>query len=157
MTKTVLLVEDNPGDVRLMREILIGSNDSIHLLVASDGVEGMALLRQEGPYVHATRPDLILLDLNLPKMDGREVLALIKQDASLKGIPINILTTSEADSDVERGYQLQANCYLKKPDDWVSFANLVKSVIDFWLHKAKLPGMGTKADDELPIPTLQKI
>jgi len=145
MTKTVLLVEDNPGDVRIMRDILIGSNDSIQLIVASDGVEGMALLSGRGAYVHASRPDLILLDLNLPKMDGREVLELIKQDENLRGIPVIILTTSDADSDVEKSYQLQASCYLKKPSDWESFASLVKTIMDFWLIKAKPPGMPTEA------------
>jgi len=139
MPKTVLLVEDNPGDVRLMRETLIGSNDSIQLLVASDGIEGMALLRREGAYAHSPRPDLILLDLNLPRMDGREVLALIKQDHNLRAIPIIVLTTSDAESDIEKSYQLQANCYLKKPADWVSFADLVTTVIDFWLKKVNLP------------------
>jgi len=107
--------------------------------VASDGVEAMAFLRQEGAHAKAPRPDLILLDLNLPKMDGREVLAHIKDDQSLKTIPTVILTTSEAEGDILKSYQLQANCYLSKPVQLASFDALVKSINDFWLIKAKLP------------------
>ena len=110
------------------------------LHVASDGVEAMAFLRREGAYAHAPRPDLILLDLNLPKMDGREVLAHIKEDDSLKTIPTVILTTSEAEADIVKSYQLQANCYLSKPVQLDGFESLVKSINDFWLTKvAKLP------------------
>jgi two-component system, chemotaxis family, response regulator Rcp1 len=135
----VLLVEDSPGDVRLTREALRDANRSIHLHVASDGVEAMAFLRRQGPHVNAPRPDLILLDLNLPRMDGREVLAHIKEDDGLKTIPTLILTTSEAEADIVKSYQLQANCYLSKPVQFDAFERLVKSIDDFWLTKAQLP------------------
>jgi chemotaxis family two-component system response regulator Rcp1 len=135
----ILLVEDSPGDVRLTKEALRDSNISLHLHVAFDGVEAMAFLRQEGLHAHAPRPDLILLDLNLPKMDGREVLRLIKNDDTLRTIPIIILTTSEAEADIVRSYQLQANCYLSKPVQLDIFEGLVRSVCDFWFTKAKLP------------------
>ena len=134
----VLLVEDSHGDVRLTQEAFRHANPSIVLQVASDGVEAMAFLRHEGPNVHAPRPDLILLDLNLPKMDGREVLALIKEDASLKTIPTVILTTSDAEADIVKSYQLQANCYLSKPVQLDAFESLVKSINDFWLARVKL-------------------
>jgi chemotaxis family two-component system response regulator Rcp1 len=135
----VLLVEDSPGDVRLTQEAFRDANASIHLHVASDGVEAIAFLKHEGVHVHAPRPDLILLDLNLPKMDGREVLAQIKGDESLKTIPTIILTTSEAEVDIVKSYQLQANCYLTKPGQLDAFESLVKSINDFWLTKVKLP------------------
>ncbi len=135
----VLLVEDSPGDVRLTQEAFREANKSVHLHVAVDGVEAMAFLRQEGAHVHAPRPDLILLDLNLPKMDGREALAHIKKDDSLKMIPTIILTTSDAEADIVKSYQLQANCYLSKPVQFDEFASLVKSINDFWLKKVKLP------------------
>jgi len=135
----VLLVEDSPGDVRLTQEAFRDANVSIHLHVASDGVEAMAFLRHEGAHVHAPRPDIILLDLNLPRMDGREVLTHIKADDSLKPIPTVILTTSEAEADVVHSYQLHANCYLCKPVTFEAFENLVKSINDFWLTKVKLP------------------
>jgi chemotaxis family two-component system response regulator Rcp1 len=135
----VLLVEDSPGDVRLTQEAFRDANRSIHLQVASDGVEAMAFLRREGAHVHALRPDLILLDLNLPKMDGREVLARIKADDSLKTIPTVILTTSDAEADIVKSYQLQANCYLTKPVQFDEFASLVRSINDFWLTRVKLP------------------
>jgi two-component system, chemotaxis family, response regulator Rcp1 len=135
----VLLVEDSPGDVRLTLEAFRDANRSIHVHVASDGVEAMAFLRRQAAHVHAPRPDLILLDLNLPKMDGREVLFLIKEDADLKTIPTVILTTSDAEADIVKSYQLQANCYLTKPVQLDAFENLVKSINDFWLTKAKLP------------------
>jgi chemotaxis family two-component system response regulator Rcp1 len=139
MALQVLLVEDSPGDVRLTQEAFRDANMSVRLHVASDGVEAMAFLRHEGDYVHAPRPDLILLDLNLPKMDGREVLAQIKADESLKKIPTVILTTSDAEVDIVKSYQLQANCYLSKPVQLDAFESLVKSINDFWLVKAKLP------------------
>src|SRR5277367_4504564 len=139
MPLQVLLVEDSPGDVRLTQEAFLDANSSVQLHVASDGVEAMAFLKHEGPYLHAPRPDLILLDLNLPKMDGREVLAHIKKDASLKTISTVILTTSEAEADIARSYQLQANCYLSKPAQLDAFENLMKSVNDFWLTRVKLP------------------
>jgi chemotaxis family two-component system response regulator Rcp1 len=135
----VLLVEDSPGDVRLTQEAFREANPLIHLHVANDGVEAMEFLRHGGPYVDSPRPDLILLDLNLPKMDGREVLALIKEDRELKTIPTVILTTSEAEVDIVRSYQLQANCYLNKPVQLDAFEGLVKSINDFWLTKVKLP------------------
>ena len=135
----VLLVEDSPGDVRLTQEAFREANGSIKLHVTTDGVEAMAFLRQEGAHAHAPRPDMILLDLNLPKMDGREVLAHIKGDESLKTIPTVILTTSVAEADVLKSYQLKANCYLSKPVQLSAFENLVKSINDFWLTKAQLP------------------
>lgn len=135
----VLLVEDSPGDVRLTQEALREANDEIKLHVAADGVEAMAFLRREGIHQRAPRPDLILLDLNLPRMDGREVLALIKDDVSLKAIPTIILTTSEAEADIVKSYQLQANCYLNKPVQLDAFDSLVKSINDFWLAKVRLP------------------
>jgi two-component system, chemotaxis family, response regulator Rcp1 len=135
----VLLVEDSPGDVRLTQEAFRDANKAVHLHVASDGVEAMSFLRHEGIHVQAPRPDLILLDLNLPKMDGREVLGLIKKDDSLKTIPTVILTTSDAEVDIAKSYQLQANCYLSKPVQLDAFESLVKSINDFWLTKVKLP------------------
>jgi len=135
----VLLVEDSPGDVRLTQEAFREANRSIHLHIANDGIEAMAFLRKQGIHVNAPRPDLILLDLNLPKMDGREVLAHIKADAGLKLIPTVILTTSEAEADIVKSYQLQANCYLSKPVQLEVFESLVKSINDFWLTKVKLP------------------
>jgi chemotaxis family two-component system response regulator Rcp1 len=139
MAIRILLIEDSSGDVRLMREVLLGANNSIQLLVASDGVEAMSFLRQQGTYRNAPRPDLILLDLNLPKIDGREVLALIKADGDLRAVPIIVLTTSDADADIVKSYQLQANCYLSKPGTLNEFENLVKSLNDFWLTRVKLP------------------
>jgi len=139
MSTEVLLVEDSPGDVRLTREAFRDANQSINLHVAADGV-----------HVDAPRPDLILLDLNLPKMDGRQVLALIKADARLKTIPTVVLTTSELEADVATSYQLQVNCYLSKPAQWDAFAKLVKSVIDFWLTKVKLPQQ-SDAGDQLTV------
>jgi chemotaxis family two-component system response regulator Rcp1 len=135
----VLLVEDSPGDVRLTREAFRDANRSIDLLVATDGLEAMAFLRREGEHVHAPRPDLILLDLNLPKMDGRAVLAQIKEDDALKTIPTVILTTSAAIEDIVTSYKLQANCYLTKPVELDAFETLVKSINDFWLTKVRLP------------------
>jgi CheY-like chemotaxis protein len=135
----VLLVEDSPGDVRLTQEAFRESGKPVRLHLASDGIEAMAFLRREGVYADAVRPDLILLDLNLPKMDGRQVLALIKADQNLKIIPTIILTTSDAESDVVISYQLQANCYLRKPAHWDAFDNLVRSINAFWLTRVKLP------------------
>jgi|SRR5580704_4817557 chemotaxis family two-component system response regulator Rcp1 len=135
----VLLVEDSPGDVRLTQEAFRDANPAIRLHVATDGVEAMAFLRREGSHADSPRPDLILLDLNLPRMDGREVLAHIKEDASLKMIPTVILTTSDSEVDIVKSYQLAANCYLTKPVQLPAFESLVKSINDFWLTKAKLP------------------
>jgi two-component system, chemotaxis family, response regulator Rcp1 len=139
MSIVVLLVEDSPGDVRLTQETFRTVNKSVQLHVASDGVEAMAFLRHEGVHAHAPRPDIILLDLNLPRMDGREVLAHIKEDDSLKTIPTVILTTSDAEADIVKSYQLQANCYLNKPVQLDAFESLVKSINFFWMTKAKLP------------------
>ena len=139
MPMEVLLVEDSPGDVRLTQEAFRDANPSIRLHVATDGVEAMTFLRREGIYANAPRPDLILLDLNLPKMDGREVLARIKEDHTLKTIPTVILTTSDAEADIVKSYQLQANCYLSKPVQLDVFESLVGSINDFWLNKVKLP------------------
>ena len=133
----VLLVEDSPGDVRLTQEAFRGAN--VHLHVASDGVEAMSFLMQEGVHVGAPRPDFILLDLNLPRLDGREVLSRVKKDQSLKTIPTVILTTSDAEVDIFDSYELQANCYLTKPVQLEEFESLVKSINDFWLTKARLP------------------
>jgi chemotaxis family two-component system response regulator Rcp1 len=138
----VLLVEDSPGDVRLTREALRDANTAIELHVAADGVEAMSFLRHEAPHADVPRPDLILLDLNLPRMDGREVLALIKADPELKTIPTIILTTSEAEGDILRSYQLQANSYLSKPVHLDRFELLVRSINEFWLNQAKLPPDG---------------
>jgi chemotaxis family two-component system response regulator Rcp1 len=142
MSVEVLLVEDNAGDVRLTREAFRDADTSIRIHVASDGVEAVAFLRREGRHENAPRPDLVLLDLNLPGMDGREVLALIKQDESLKSIPTVILTTSEAQVDVMKSYQLHANSYLTKPVNRDAFESLVKSISEFWLSKVKLPPRG---------------
>jgi chemotaxis family two-component system response regulator Rcp1 len=139
MTIEVLLVEDSPGDVRLTQEAFREANTTIRLHVACDGVEAMAFLRHEGVHDQAPRPDFILLDLNLPKMDGREVLAHIKADNSLRTIPTVILTTSEEKTDIAKSYQLQANCYLTKPVQLDEFVTLVKSINDFWLTTVKLP------------------
>jgi chemotaxis family two-component system response regulator Rcp1 len=138
----VLLVEDSPGDVRLTREAFRDANMAIRLHVASDGVDAMAFLRKEGPHAQAPRPDLILLDLNLPRMDGREVLAQIKDDELLRTIPTVILTTSDAEADILKSYQLRANSYLSKPVQLEAFDSLVRSINDFWLTKAKLPQRG---------------
>lgn len=139
MKKHVLLVEDSPGDVRLTQEAFRDAGVPIILHVATDGVEAMAFLRREGIHRDAPRPDFILLDLNLPKMDGRQVLSEIKNDTALKSIPTVILTTSDAEADIVKSYELQANCYLSKPVQLDEFENLVKSIQDFWLVKARLP------------------
>jgi two-component system, chemotaxis family, response regulator Rcp1 len=135
----VLLVEDSPGDVRLTQEAFQEANEDVQLHVADDGVEAMAFLKKQGKYADAPRPDLVLLDLNLPRMDGREVLLHIKEDESLKAIPTVILTTSVAEADVAISYGRQASCYLIKPVQLEDFENLVKSINDFWLTKVELP------------------
>jgi len=139
LTVEVLLVEDSPGDIRLMQEVFRVANNLVRLHVATDGVEAMAFLRKWGEHANCPRPDLILLDLNLPKMGGLEVLEQVKSDSGLKTIPTVILTTSEAEADIARGYRLQANCYLRKPVHLEAFEMLVRSINDFWLNKAKLP------------------
>lgn len=135
----ILLVEDNPGDVLLTKEGLREGKVHNNLNVVVDGEEAMAFLNREGSYADAPTPDLILLDLNLPRKDGREVLAEIKSDDRLKSIPVVILTTSEADEDIVRSYSLHANCYIKKPVDLAQFISIVKSIDDFWFSIVKLP------------------
>ena len=138
----ILLVEDSPADVRLTQEALKEEKMHINLSVAGDGVEAMQFLRKEGKFAKTVRPDLILLDLNLPKKDGREVLKDIKSDDKLKTIPIVILTVSKAEEDVLKTYNLHANCYITKPLDLNQFAHVVKSIKDFWLTIVKLPPNG---------------
>ena len=135
----ILLVEDNAGDVRLTQEVLKGSKVRNNLIVASNGQEALTCLRKQGKYKGSPRPDLILLDLNLPVMDGREVLEKIKDDAELKRIPVVILTTSKAEEDILKTYNLHANCYVTKPVDLDQFIKVVKSLEDFWLAIVKLP------------------
>ncbi len=135
----ILLVEDNPGDVRLTQEALKEGRLWNHLAVARDGMEAVDYLHQSGSFQKAVRPDLILLDLNLPKKDGREVLAEIKSDDRFKSIPVVILTTSRADEDIVRSYKLHANCYISKPVDFQQFASVVRSIEDFWFTVVKLP------------------
>jgi chemotaxis family two-component system response regulator Rcp1 len=139
MSIEVLLVEDSPGDARLTREAFRDSGMPVRVHLAADGIEAMAFLRREGIYASAPRPDLILLDLNLPRMGGHQVLALIKKDQNLKIIPTVILTTSDSESEILISYQLQANCYLRKPAHWDAFDNLVRNINAFWLTKSKLP------------------
>jgi two-component system, chemotaxis family, response regulator Rcp1 len=137
--KEVLLVEDSSGDVRLTREAFKDAKVHINLHVASDGAEAMSFLKREGEHVNAPRPDLILLDLNLPKKDGREVLEEIKVSPTLGSIPVVILTTSASDADILRSYKLHANCYITKPVDLDGFLTIVKSIDSFWLSVVKLP------------------
>ncbi|HDS45341.1 MAG TPA: response regulator [Methanomicrobia archaeon] len=135
----ILLVEDNPGDIRLTREGLKEGRILNNLSVVEDGVEAMAFLRREAEYADAPRPDLILLDLNLPKKDGREVLIEIKSDPQLRRIPVVILTTSRAEEDIKSTYNQHANCYITKPVDFDQFVNVVKTIEDFWLTIVRLP------------------
>jgi two-component system, chemotaxis family, response regulator Rcp1 len=137
MPLKVLVVEDNPGDVWMLEEAFRDVNPLIRVHVASDGVDAMAFLRHDGAYANAIRPDLILLDLNLPKMGGREVLAQIKLDDNLKTIPTVVVTSSESEADVINSYRLHANSYVTKPMHFSAFQRLVKSVNDFWLASAK--------------------
>jgi len=140
----ILLVEDNPGDVDLAREAL--ENSKIHniLHVAGNGEEAMAFLRRKGKYAKAPRPDLVLLDLNLPRKDGREVLAEIKSDEDLKRIPVVILTSSKDEEDILKAYNLHANCYITKPMDLNQFVKMVKTIEEFWFTIVKLPPKGGK-------------
>jgi two-component system, chemotaxis family, response regulator Rcp1 len=138
----VLLVEDSPGDVRLTQEAFKDAKVHINLHVASDGAKAMAFLKGEGEYAKVPRPDLILLDLNLPKKDGREVLAEIKESSELKTIPVVILTTSASEADILRSYQLHANCYITKPVGLEGFLQVVHSIDNFWLSVVKLPREG---------------
>jgi len=135
----VLLVEDDPGDVLLTREAFADNKVKNNLSVVSNGVDAMAFLHKEGEYADAPHPDLILLDLNLPRMDGREVLAAIKADESLCSIPVVVLTTSEAEEDVLRSYQLHANAYVTKPVDFEQFIDVVRQIDDFFLTVVRLP------------------
>lgn len=135
----VLLVEDNPGDVRLTTEALKEGRVLNQVHVVGDGVEALKFLRREEPYTDAVKPDLILLDLNLPRMSGREVLAEIKAEENLKRIPVVVLTTSQAEEDVLRSYDLHANCYVTKPVDLEQFLEVVKFIEDYWLMMVKLP------------------
>ena len=135
----VLLVEDSPGDVRLTKEALKDAKVHINLRVVRDGIDAMAFLMREGEYATAPRPDLILLDLNLPRKDGREVLKEIKENQELKSIPVVILTTSASEADILRSYLLHANCYITKPVNLDGFLTVVKSIDNFWLSVVKLP------------------
>ncbi len=135
----ILLVEDNPGDVRLTVEALKEAKVHNRLSVVSDGVEALAFLRRTGRYTDAIRPDVILLDLNLPKKDGREVLAEIKADETLRRIPVVILTTSKAEEDILRSYALHANCFITKPVDLDQFIKVVRSIEEFWFTIVRLP------------------
>ena len=135
----ILLVEDNPGDVRLTREALKEAKFRNTVTVVGDGVEALAYLHQQGKYSAATRPHMIMLDLNMPRMDGREVLEAIKTDPDLRRIPVVVLTSSEAERDIARAYELHANCYVTKPVDIDHFLQVVKSIEEFWVEIVKLP------------------
>ena len=135
----VLLVEDDPGDVVLIREAFEHNQVSSALSVVSDGVQALEFLRREGDYADAPRPDLMLLDLNLPRKDGRQVLAEVKQDAELRTIPVVVLTTSEAEEDIARSYDLHANAYVSKPVDFDRFIEVVRQIDEFFVTVVKLP------------------
>ncbi len=137
----ILLIEDNPGDVRLTQEAFKEGNMSINLDVTMDGVEAIKYLKKESPFEQVTTPDLILLDLNLPKRDGREVLQEIKTDDLLKRIPVVVLTTSNAEQDILKSYNLHVNCYINKPVDFDKFFDIIQKIEDFWLSTAILPTM----------------
>ena len=138
----VLLVEDSPADVRLTKETLKEEKLHVNLHVASDGVEAMEFLHKKGKYANAVRPDLVLLDLNLPKKDGREVLKEIKEDDQLRVIPVVVLTVSKAEEDIVKSYNLHANCYITKPISLDQFSKVVKTIREFWLTVVKLPPKG---------------
>ena len=135
----ILLVEDNPGDVRLTQEALRDAKVQNRVSVVQDGVEALEFLQRQGGFADAPRPDVILLDLNLPRKDGREVLAVVKSDPDLRRIPVVVLTTSEADEDILRAYNLNANCYITKPVDFDQFFKVIHSIEDFWFSIVKLP------------------
>ena len=135
----ILLVEDNPGDVRLTEEALKEGRIAVNMRVANDGLEALAMLRREGKYADFPTPDLVLLDLNMPRMDGREVLRQIKTDENLKRIPVVVLTTSAAEKDILQAYGLHANCYITKPVEFDQFMEIIKSIEGFWLTVVKLP------------------
>ena len=139
MPLEVLLVEDSPGDVRLVQEAFRETKSSINLHVTIDGIDALAFLRQEGDYASSPRPDFILLDLNMPRMNGRELLTIIKRDQGLSSIPVAILTASDADIDIETSYALQANCYLRKPVDLLEFQTLIGVINQFWLTMVRFP------------------
>lgn len=136
----ILLVEDSPGDVRLTQEALKEGKIRNNLTIATDGIEALAMLRRQGVHAALPRPDIILLDLNLPRMDGREVLATIKRDPALHRIPVVVLTTSKAEEDIVRSYDLNANCYIAKPVDLDQFITVVRTIENFWLTIVTLPG-----------------
>ncbi|MCX7670543.1 MAG: response regulator [Anaerolineae bacterium] len=138
----ILLVEDNPGDVRLTQEALRNGKLFNRLFVVSDGEEALAFLRRQGKYADAPRPDLILLDLNMPRMDGRECLAILKADPDLRRIPVVILTSSDTEQDILRSYDLHANCYISKPVDLEQFMKVVRQIREFWITIVHLPGEG---------------
>ena len=135
----ILLIEDNSGDVLLTKEAFEEIDYKDHINVARDGEDALDYLYKRGPYERAKRPDLILLDLNLPRKDGREVLQVIKQDDSLKSIPVVVLTTSKSDRDIKICYDLHANCYITKPVDFEEFLSIMKQVVDYWLKLVRLP------------------
>lgn len=137
----ILLIEDNPGDVRLTQEAFKEGKKDVTLEVVTDGIEALKFLRKEGPYAEKQIPDLILLDLNLPKWDGREVLKEIKNDPSLRRIPVIVLTTSNAGTDILNSYDLHANCFINKPIDFDNFFNIIHKIEEFWLSTAILPTM----------------
>lgn len=139
MPVQILMAEDNPDDVFLTKEALRETKLHVNLSVVDNGVKAMQFLRREGPYADAPRPDLILLDLNMPIKDGREVLTEIKADDDLKSIPVVILTTSQAEEDILRAYRLHANCYVTKPIDFEQFLKLIQTLEDFWLTVVRLP------------------
>ena len=140
----VLLIEDSPGDVRLTCEAFRDANKSVQVHVAPDGPEAMAFLRRKGMYANAPRPKLILLDLNLPQMNGHDVLARVKGDEVLKSIPTVIMTTADWDMDIFKSYQLQANCYVQKPKHFEAFQSLVRSINNFWLTDNSAPVLMAK-------------
>lgn len=141
----VLLVEDNPGDVRLAREALADSQLIGHIEVVPDGEAAMHYLQREGVYADAPRPDMVLLDLNLPRKDGREVLAEIRSDPDLTRLPVVVLTTSDSAADVARSYELHANCFVRKPLEYLEFVEVMRQIERFWLATATLPGSDTRA------------
>lgn len=137
----ILLVEDNPGDVRLTQEAFKEGNLSVNLDVVMDGVEALDYLKKQGKYADKLTPDLVLLDLNLPKRDGREVLEVIKLDPELRRMPVVVLTTSNAEQDIQKSYNLYVNCYINKPVDFDKFFQIIKQIEEFWLKTAVLPSV----------------
>jgi two-component system, chemotaxis family, response regulator Rcp1 len=140
MTRQILLIEDNPGDVRLMREALRGFPEGAELKVVSDGAQALRYLRREQEFADAVRPCLIFMDLNLPMVDARDLLRQLKADQEIRGIPVAVLTTSDAERDIREVYELHANCYLRKPADLQSYLDTVRQAVHFWLAVALLPG-----------------